>query len=173
MVVTGLAVVVARLAVIVARPAGIVVLVALVEAVRRLRDALAEGVGLVVVRAPLVLERRRIVAALGAAKLRRVGPLVAVGVVSVPLLLGLLGNALAEGVGLVLVGAVLLLEPRGIRAALGAALVRGALAAVALVGVGRGGHDESRRGEEGDGPLRHVDITPVLLSFPHPIQRFR
>src|SRR5215212_5653249 len=172
MVVTGLDVVVARLAVIVARPAGIVVLVALVEAVRRLRDALAEGVGLVVVRAPLVLERRRIVAALGAAKLRRVGPRVAVGVVSVPLLLGLLGNALAEGVGLVLVGAVLLLEPHGIRAALGAALVRGALA-VALVGVGRGGHDESRRGEEGDGPLRHVDITPVLLSFPHPIQRFR
>src|SRR5215208_1142358 len=110
MVVTGLAVVVARLAVIVARPAGIVVLVALVEAVRRLRDALAEGVGLVVVGAVLVLERRRIVAALCTAELRRVVPIIAAVVVSVLVLLGLLGDALAEGVGLVLVGAVLLLE---------------------------------------------------------------
>src|SRR3954447_7687108 len=165
--------VVTGLAVIVARRAGVVVLIALVEAVRRLRDALAERVGLVVVGAVLLLERRRILAALRTAEVRRVVPVVAVVVVSVFVLLGLLGDALAKGVGLVLVGAVLLLEPHGIRGALGAALVRGALPAVALVGVGSGGHDERRRCEEGDGPLRHVDITPVLLSFPHPIQRFR
>src|SRR5438552_160848 len=94
-----------------ARPS---VLVLLILLLRLLRDALAEGVLVVLVGAVLLVERRLVLVLLGLAVLGGVD-LVLVGLVRGCLvLLGVLRDALPERVLVVLARAVLLGERRGI-----------------------------------------------------------
>src|SRR4051812_22099999 len=125
-----------------ARPSGLLLLRVLLS-LRLLRDALAEGIRLVLVRAVLLLERGRVglalvLALLGGIHLRL--HLALLGLLG--LLVRLLRDALAERVLLVLAGPVLLLERGRVGLALGLAVlgrvcVRGLLVRLVLAGAVR------------------------------------